>query len=990
MSPQTKLSPIRLPLQATLVSLVLFLATRSIFLSFERHLAGWVGFWVGGMPVILFLALLYSRQKKEALYRDHDYSLTGILKVHHSGKIAYANRSAAQIVDLGAPEDLVKSNWKSYLLRADSLQEWIGKLASEGEIRAQEMEIRTARGRVRNVLCSAFPTQGMINLNLVDITDRIQMGVEFRKLSRIVAQMPDMVVITDIDGRIEYVNPAFEQMTGYSREEALGQTPRILKSGVHPQEFYAKLWDTIRAGGVFREEITNRKKTGELYYQTQTITPIRNAQRKITNFVVTGKDNTVGKLAMGMLQKSQANLEMAQSIARLGSWEIDYANNSRYWSREMIRLFHLEPDVDPPGPSEFLKLVHADDRRLVSESYRHAVESGRLTTVEYRANPSGAEWQDFQATFQAARDSLGNLQSVSGTVLNITDIKTAQRKLEALNSELEKRVEERTAEVRQNEAVFQVLFENSNDGIFLISPRGQVLRANRRAHDLLRRPAEEARGAEAGHKRGESLPELLRDVDAMLQAVSRGEPVPSYERSFLHPDGRRIAVEISLSAVRNAPGDIHLVQSVVRDITERKKAEEILRESHDRLHAANLALEKASKLKDEFLASMSHELRTPLTSILGIAESLEMQVHGPLNEKQFQSLKAIETSGWHLLDLINDILDLSKIEAGKLELHTEEVEIEEVCLASQQLVKGMARQKKQNIQFEMQPESISMVVDARRLKQMLVNLLGNAVKFTPEGGAVGLQVRGDPEGCAVHFTVWDKGIGIQLEKIGELFKPFVQLDSSLSRQYSGTGLGLSLVRRMAELHGGSIQVESAPGQGSRFTILLPWLPPGATGAPDLKPRRSPASSRSAVLPAERNKEAGIKPLLLVTDDNEQILAMLSDFLEANNYRVVTARSGYELLIRAPELRPDVILVDVQMPGMDGLEAIRRLRAQPDSGVAATPMIAVTAQAMPEDRENCYLAGANDYLSKPVHLNALLETIGLQLRPARPPEVAPNP
>ncbi len=529
---------------------------------------------------------------------------------------------------------------------------------------------------------------------------------------------------------------------------------------------------------------------------------------------------------------------------------------------------------------------------------------------------------------------------------------------------------------------------------------------------------------------------------------------------------------------------------ILEDVTARKKIEMDLRESRDKLSSANIALEKAMRVKDEFLASMSHELRTPLTGILGISEALQFPAHGKLTKKQRESLQDIEKSGHHLLELINDILDLSRIEAGNLEMEFEPCLAAEVCQASLQLVKGLAHKKKQTLAFSMEPASITLRADQRHLKQMLVNLLSNAIKFTPEGGNLGLEVRCNFREKNVFFTVWDEGIGIRPEDIGKLFQPFVQLDSSLARQYAGTGLGLALVERTAELHGGSIKVESVPGAGSRFTIALPWsalvtrplpnlmnhsldsiktiltiedigldasrithylidlgimnvIQPVLTGAlekaADLQPsiilldlslpdgdgmdllaqlkadertrniqiiiisgeeRRSEALKLGAsayllkpylkedllaVLkkvavflptpaPESKTETVSSAPLVLIADDDDLILRTVTDFLIALGLQAFPVHSGFELLERAPEIKPDLMLVDIQMPGMDGLETMRRLRAHNDQRLAATPIIAVTALAMPGDQERCIQAGANEYLSKPVSLRKLVEQI----------------
>jgi signal transduction histidine kinase len=252
-----------------------------------------------------------------------------------------------------------------------------------------------------------------------------------------------------------------------------------------------------------------------------------------------------------------------------------------------------------------------------------------------------------------------------------------------------------------------------------------------------------------------------------------------------------------------------------------------------RLLAANVDLEKAARLKDEFLASMSHELRTPLNAILVLSENLEENVYGPVTDKQLKSLKTIRESGQHLLALINDVLDLAKIGAGKVELVLNLVSVQDICKASLRLIGPAAAKKGLTTSLDLDPTVSTLTVDGRRLKQMLGNLLSNAAKFTPEGGAIGLEVAGDRRNGVVRFTVWDTGIGIAQEDQPRLFQLFVQLDAWLSRQFEGTGMGLTLVKRLVELHGGTATVESELGKGSRFTITLPWSPAPSGPAPDV-------------------------------------------------------------------------------------------------------------------------------------------------------------
>ncbi|MGE3541929.1 MAG: response regulator [Candidatus Tectimicrobiota bacterium] len=614
-------------------------------------------------------------------------------------------------------------------------------------------------------------------------------------------------------------------------------------------------------------------------------------------------------------------------------------------------------------------------------------------------------------------------------------------------------------------------------------------------------------------------PDDQASVHAMLAQHARGEDT-SIEYRIVRPDGEVRWILDRAFPFQDPAQGVHRVAGVAEDITERKQATEALREINEvleqrvtertaALSMANTALAQATRLKDEFLASMSHELRTPLNAILGLSEALQEQVYGPLTDKQSQSLHRIEESGRHLLALITDILDLSKIEAGKVTLQLTPVDVEGLCQASLRLLRESAEKKQLRLTATVSPsvQAQALLADERRLKQMLVNLLSNAVKFTPPEGSIGLDVSGSAAEAMVSFTVWDTGVGIAEADKARLFQPFVQLDSSLARHHAGTGLGLSLVARLAALHGGRVMLESTVGQGSRFSVLLPWrlasqeqtaglhlpetplAPPGAldglecvmivedtpthaeqlvrylkelavnvtvyprgegaveyaeTTRPDVilldlglphvsgwdvleqlksapttctipvvitsvideqtqgltrgaaaylvKPisrvqlqhalyqasatRQRPQPRQPSALP---DAVVDDSPLLLLAEDNEANVTATVEYLRTKGYRLAVASNGTEALAYARTLYPALIVMDIQMPGMDGLEATRCLRAESDARLARIPIIALTALAMPGDRERCLAAGANAYLSKPVRFKELLRTIEMQLK-----------
>jgi len=363
-------------------------------------------------------------------------------------------------------------------------------------------------------------------------------------------------------------------------------------------------------------------------------------------------------------------------------------------------------------------------------------------------------------------------------------------------------------------------------------------------------------------------------------------------------------------------------------------------QSHLReLELANAQIAEVSRLKSEFLANMSHELRTPLNAILGFSELLRDELAGRISEKQRRDcLDNIYTSGRHLLGLINNVLDLTKIEAGRMDLVYEEFSVESALREVLNVVRGLATKKEIELTSSIEPAETMLIADKNKFKQVLYNLLSNAIKFTPGNGRVAVQAR--VKDAHLRVNVVDSGVGIPKALQHKIFGAFYQVQSANNREYPGTGLGLALTKKLVELHGGTIEFESTVGQGTIFTVAIP-----------LRPIRSGPTR------------------VLIVEDNASNRDLAQMVLEGNGFTVDTASSGQEGMDKARHLRPDLILMDMQLPGVDGLAVTRSLKSDP--ATANIPVVALTANALKGTEDQALAAGCTGYIAKPIELKKFI-------------------
>ncbi|MFN5613501.1 MAG: response regulator, partial [Pseudanabaena sp.] len=620
------------------------------------------------------------------------------------------------------------------------------------------------------------------------------------------------------------------------------------------------------------------------------------------------------------------------------------------WSEEIFTILSLDPDSTTLTHEEFIQFLAPQEQERLKLLNERAIRYRESFTLDLEiVYADGSIGYIFIKT-EPIWNSLGQVIRLLGIVMDISDRYAMQEAL--------RRSEERARATLRAlpDLVFRVDCEGkyldfmvSTQGRYLVDPQ-QLIGKN--FYDAFPIPT--------------SAIYAERKYAALQQALVT-QAVQIYEQQI------DVGDQCRYEEIRVAPCGNDEVVFFIRDISDRKQTEA-------QLQRTNQELARATRLKDEFLANMSHELRTPLNAILGMTEGLQEQVFGKISERQLKALQAIQSSGSHLLELINDILDLSKIAAGQIELDCALTSVNHLCQSSLTFVRQQAMQKRIQIHTKIQTNLPDLMVDERRIRQALINLLSNAVKFTPAEGSITLEVSrlrsitSFPEENKeeakeyLKIEVIDTGIGIAAENIQKLFKPFVQIDSALNRQYEGTGLGLSLVKQMVELHGGKVGLTSELGIGSRFFIELPYSS-NVGGSSEMFDRDQTATISQLDTPTTGKSQL---PLILIAEDNEANIMTISSYLSAKGYRIVLAKNGEEAIAIALSARPDLILMDVQMPLMDGLEATKQIRQI--TSLVKVPIIALTALAMADDRDRCLAAGANEYLTKPIKLKELVTMI----------------
>lgn len=734
-----------------------------------------------------------------------------------------------------------------------------------------------------------------------------------------------IVSIADVEGRIIYANDRFCQVSGYSRDELIGQNHRLLKSDRQSPAFFEQLWITIASGKVWQGEICNRSKNGEQYWVYSTIVPYLDEFGLPYQYVSVRTDITEIKRSIEQNRLQARAMEQTDEgifivDARQPDMPLSYVNESFMQMTGYAREELLGRNY---------RLLQGDDANQLalglSWSGLDNARSTRIVVRNYRKNGEPF-WNEL--VIDPIRDEAGQLTHFIGIAEDISE----------------------RMEIEESLRRFRAALDSSADAIYLVDMQTmRFVDANRPGWEALGYTPEELFGmGPADIQPMDASPDLVAMFEHASNDAGEGSVIQTIHQ---RKDGTQFPVEVSLRPIQSSEGALMI--AVVHNISARKKAEE-------RLLQAKLAAEQANQAKTDFLSNMSHELRTPLNVILGFAQLLQMKQG--IDDGVQENVREIIKAGRHLLELINEVLDLARIEAGRISLHTEPVRCLEIVDECVGLMQPLAKQRGIELRIDVDDlnQSDRVLADAVRLKQVVLNLLSNAIKYNRPEGAVTLKVSPGAQD-RICWSVVDTGLGIPAERQAEVFQPFSRLGMERAG-VEGTGIGLVISKRLIEAMGGQVGFESEAQVGSRFWVELPQAKVQGDQAvvqawgwePSQAFERAGHEGHGVVLYIEDNP-ANLKVIERMVKGRPQLLLITAH----------TPKLGLEFAIAH---RPGLILLDINMPVMDGFEVLRRLKANPVT--AQIPVVAVTAAVMPREVERARQAGFHDYLTKPVEIRRL--------------------
>lgn len=814
-----------------------------------------------------------------------------------------------------------------------------------------------------------------------DLTEQKKAQEKLAKLSNAVEHSPVTVAITDREGTIEYVNPKFTELSGYTYDEAVGQNPRVLKSGLMDQQVYVDLWKTIASGREWHGELCNKKKNGEIYWERASISPIFDIRGEITHFIGIKEDITQQKKIEENLRVNEERMNFALSGASLGTWDHLVIENKQIWNREQAIHHGFPPEKTEVGFDEWMDSIHPDDREKILNIYREFLTGTSDNLVlEYRTERD--RWLMSKGSI-VGRDKEGSPIRVIGITMDITYQKEFQKQILQREKFLE----------GLSEAVSELIINSDVDAaiqkaLMLIGKNAGAdltdvfINNHTEEHGYTMTPAHEwssgALNSLLCNTDFHNLPYgdfLQRWFDTLSNrkcVYGILEDFPALERAFLKVHGIKSALVVPIfvqdsfwgfTAFFYSRSDLFWNELEISTFkTFANTLGQAIKKTEDSqtLAIAKEEAEEATKAKSDFLANMSHEIRTPMNAIIGMSH---LALKTELTPKQEDYLNKINSSAISLLGIINDILDFSKIEAGKLDIESTEFNLDEVMNNVTNLITQKAQEKKLEFLIKM-PGDIptNLVGDPLRLGQVLLNLINNAIKFTPKGEVVVTVEPVDLTGeePLIQFSVRDSGIGMTPEETARLFQAFAQADTSITRKYGGTGLGLAISKKLVNLMGGDISVVSEPGKGSTFIFTARFG------------RYSP-KKKYCLIPTPDIK--GMR--VLVIDDNPTAREIFSEMLKDMSFSVFLAKSaedGIKILEREAGNNPiQLVFMDLLLPGMNGIEASRYIKSR--SNLPKIPyIILVTAFGREDVMREVRSVDLDGFLMKPVSRSTLFDAI----------------
>jgi PAS domain S-box-containing protein len=634
---------------------------------------------------------------------------------------------------------------------------------------------------------SAIEEQGNITriVGIIsDITQWKESLEKIKKFSVAVEQSPAAILITDLDGNIEYVNTKFCNITGYSEDEALGQNPRILKSGYHSPEYYKDLWDTISSGKPWKGELYNRHKNGTYFWEEAVISPIVDEQNNILNYIAIKQDISEKKRIQQQLNKSEENLKEAQKIANVGHWEYDIKNDKLSWSDQTYRIYGVSPNSFTPTFEKMAQLIHPDDAHRVKKLYFKSLRNKTKLKTTFRIFTQD---NNIRYVVQRVTTSFANngepLRSL-GAIHDITEQKSTEIAL------------------KRNETLFRSIFNTSPAGITIFNEDGIVLLTNQSSQKIHGFNAKEKIGKPfylALHP--SSIHPIKQKVD---EAFSGATTYFEKEIKFMHKDGHVVWV--------------NSVGSLLPEKIDGKKAIIVVNQDISRMKANKQKLIELNATKDKFFGIIAHDLKNPFNSILGVSEVLLKEIDNLDNDEIKELTSAIYSSGQNAYSLLENLLQWSSSQTGRISFDPEPIILNDVVREVVNLIKGTATHKEVSIKCQI-PEQTHIEADKNMLQTILRNLITNATKFTPRGGEIIISAK-RPNGYT-QIRISDNGVGMTQEAMKKLFRIDHKNSETGTENEKGSGLGLILCKEFVEKHKGSIWVQSSPGKGSTFSFTIP-------------------------------------------------------------------------------------------------------------------------------------------------------------------------